>query len=37
MTTINKEKLTKIELINSITVHYLKKGVLCENLTKYQK
>lgn len=37
MTTINKEKLTKIELINSITVHYLKKGVLCENLTKISK
>ena len=36
MTTI-KEKLTKIELINSITVHYLKKGILCENLTKISK
>jgi hypothetical protein len=37
MTTINKEKLTKLELINSITVHYLKKGILCENLTKISK
>lgn len=37
MTTINKEKLTKLELINSITVHYLKKGILCENLTRISK
>ena len=37
MTTINKEKITKLELINSITVHYLKKGILCENLTKISK
>ena len=38
MTTINnKEKLTKIELINSINVHYLKQGILCENLTKLSK
>jgi hypothetical protein len=38
MTTIyHKEKLTKMELINSINVHYLKKGILCENLTKISK
>jgi hypothetical protein len=38
MTTIyHKEKLTKMELINSINVHYLKKGILCENLTKLSK
>jgi hypothetical protein len=36
-TTYHKEKLTKMELINSINVHYLKKGILCENLTKISK
>ena len=33
----HKEKLTKIELINSINMHYLKKGLLCENLNKISK
>ena len=38
MTNINnKEKLTKIELIDSINMHYFKKGVLCENLNKISK
>ena len=31
---IQKEKLTKMELINSINMHYFKKGMLCENLNK---
>ena len=33
----NKEKLTKLELIDSINMHYFKKGVLCENLHKISK
>ena len=37
MNTINKEKLTKLELIDSINMHYLRKGILCENLHKISK
>ena len=37
MTTVNKEKLTKLELIDSINMHYLRKGILCENLHKISK
>ena len=37
MTTVNKERLTKLELIDSINMHYFKKGVLCENLNKMSK
>jgi hypothetical protein len=34
---IQKEKLTKMELITSIHMHYFKKGMLCENLNKISK
>jgi hypothetical protein len=34
---MNKEKLTKLELINSINMHYLRKNILCENLHKISK
>lgn len=31
------DKITKKELINSINVFYLKKGILCQNLSKISK
>jgi hypothetical protein len=37
MTSLQKEKLTKMELINSINIHYYKKGMLCVNLNKLSK
>ena len=38
MTNINNKKnLTKSELLDSINMHYFKKGVLCENLNKISK
>jgi transcriptional/translational regulatory protein YebC/TACO1 len=36
-TSVNREKLTKLELIDSINMHYFKKGILCENLNKMSK
>jgi hypothetical protein len=35
--TNNKTKLTRIDLIESIKIHYLKKGLLCQNLDKMCK
>ena len=35
--TDNKVKLTRLDLIDSIKVHYLKKGLLCQNLDKLCK
>jgi hypothetical protein len=37
MTENNKSRLTRIDLIESIKVHYLKKGLLCQNLDKMCK
>jgi hypothetical protein len=37
MTENNKPRLTRIDLIESIKVHYLKKGLLCQNLDKMCK
>ena len=37
MTTVNKKNLTKSELIDSINIHYLRQGILCENLHKISK
>lgn len=37
MAEINNQRLTRIDLINSIKIHFLNKGLLCQNLDKMNK
>ena len=37
MAEINNQRLTRIDLINSIKIHFLNKGLLCQNLDKMTK